>query len=76
MSTHNLCFEQKYEKLSDFLSENFQFLVLKFSVYLNRRVLLCVMGPEKSDQGSQHPLTDSFGQTALLPLRKQTYSNI
>ena len=27
---HNLCFEQKYEKTSEFLSENFQFLVVKF----------------------------------------------
>ena len=27
-----------YEKYQDFLSENFQFLVVKFSVYLNRRV--------------------------------------
>ena len=25
MSTHNLCFEQKYEKYQRFLSENFQF---------------------------------------------------
>ena len=25
MSTHNLCFEQKYEKYQSFLSENFQF---------------------------------------------------
>ena len=24
MSTHNLCFVQKYEKISEFLSENFQ----------------------------------------------------
>ena len=31
-------FEQKNELISDFLSENFQFLVVKFSVYLNRRV--------------------------------------
>ena len=23
--THNLCFGQKYEKISEFLSENFQF---------------------------------------------------
>ena len=37
-STHNLCFEQKYEKYQNFLSENFQFLVVKFSIYLNRRV--------------------------------------
>ena len=35
-STHNLCFEQKYEKkILDFLSENFQFLI-----YLNRRVFV------------------------------------
>ena len=38
MSTHNLCFEQKYEKYESFLSENFQFLEVKFSTYLNRRV--------------------------------------
>ena len=25
MSTHNLCFEQKYEKYQNFSSENFQF---------------------------------------------------
>ena len=40
-STHNLCFEQKYEKCQIFLSENFQCLVVKFSIYLNRRV--CIM---------------------------------
>ena len=40
MSTHNLCFEQKYEKISAFFSENFHFLVVKFSLYLNRRVFL------------------------------------
>ena len=39
-STHNLCFEQKHEKYQIFLSENFHFLVVKFSVYLNRRVFL------------------------------------
>ena len=26
-------------KISEFLSANFQFLVVKFSIYLNRRVL-------------------------------------
>ena len=36
----NLCFEQIYEKYKNFLSENFPFLVVKFSVYLNRRVLV------------------------------------
>ena len=39
MSTHNLCFEQKYEKYQSFLSENFQFLEMKFHRYLNRHVL-------------------------------------
>ena len=33
MSTHNLCFEEKYEKYQNFLSENFHFLVVKFSVF-------------------------------------------
>ena len=36
MSTHKLYFEQKYEIYLIFLSENFHFLVVKFSVYLNR----------------------------------------
>ena len=38
--THNLCFKQKYEKYPSFLSENFQFLEVKFSIYLNRRVFV------------------------------------
>ena len=43
-STHNLCFEQKYEKYQFFLSIffSFCFLEVKFSIYLNRRVF--VMG--------------------------------
>ena len=40
MSTHNLCFEQKYTKHQSLLSENFQFLLVKFSIYLNRHVLV------------------------------------
>ena len=39
---HNLCFEQKYEKYQSFLSENFQFLEVKFSIYLNKRVFAMV----------------------------------
>ena len=41
MSTHNLCFDQ-YEKNQRFffLSENSQFLEVKFSIYLNRRVFV------------------------------------
>ena len=31
-STHNLCFELKYEKYQSFLSENFQILEVKFSI--------------------------------------------
>ena len=40
MSTYNLCFEQKYEKYQRFLSDNFQFLEVKFSIYLHRRVFV------------------------------------
>ena len=39
-STHNLCFEQKYEEYQNFLSENFHFLEVRFSVYLNRHVFV------------------------------------
>ena len=39
-STRNLCFEQKYEKYQSFLSENFQFWEVKFSIYLNRHVFV------------------------------------
>ena len=42
-STHNLCFEQKYEKYQSFLSENFQVLEVKCSIYLNRRVFVMIM---------------------------------
>ena len=41
-SIHNLCFEQKLEKYQNFLSENFHFLVVKFSVYLNRHVFVMI----------------------------------
>ena len=33
-------YEQKYEEYQSFLSENFQFLEVKFSIYLNRYVLV------------------------------------
>ena len=39
-STYNLCFEQEYEKCRNFFSENFPFLVVKFSIYLNRCVFV------------------------------------
>ena len=41
-STHNLYFEQKYENYQSFLSKNFHFLVVKFPLYLNRRVFVMV----------------------------------
>ena len=34
MSTHSLCFEQKYEKYEVFLSENFQSLEVIFFLYI------------------------------------------
>ena len=40
MDTHNLCFEQKYEKYQNFLSETSHFLVVKFSIHLNRHVFI------------------------------------
>ena len=56
-STHNLCFEQKYENYQNFSSESFQFLVVKFAIYLNRRVfvMLCC-----------YPAADHITKTCLF----------
>ena len=46
-------------KISEFLSENFQFLVMKFSIYLNRRVFIMKMKfwvKEGSSRGSTEPV--------------------
>ena len=44
-STHNLCFEQKYEKyLIFFCLKIFNFSVINFSVYLNRHVFVMTCG--------------------------------
>ena len=40
MNTHNLCFEQEYEKYHYFLFEKIPFLVVIFSIYLFRRVFV------------------------------------
>ena len=49
-STHNLCFEQEFEKYQNFLFKIFPFLVVKFSIYLNRRVFeMNYMPGEKED---------------------------
>ena len=46
MSTHNLCFEHEYEKYQIFLSEIFPFMVVEFSIYLNRRVFVMHIYPK------------------------------
>ena len=40
MSTHNLCFEQKYGKYQNIYLKIFIVLVVKFSVYLDRLVFI------------------------------------
>ena len=50
MSTYNLCFEQIYEKYLNFLSKYFHFLVVKFSVYLNRHVFMSKQQKKLSNQ--------------------------
>ena len=40
MSTDNLCFKKKYEKYSNLYLKIFTFLVVKFSVDLNRLVFV------------------------------------
>ena len=40
MSTHNLCFEQKYEKYRGFYLNFFLFLEMKSSIYLKRHVFV------------------------------------
>ena len=44
------------KQMSDFLSENFQFLVVKFSIYLNRRVHNAVKPVLKGNCIKQSPL--------------------
>ena len=39
-STNNLCFEQKFENYKNFYLKTFSFLVVKISIYLNRRVFV------------------------------------
>ena len=43
MSTHNLSFEQNMINIRVFSSQNFQFLEVKFSLYLNRLVFKMVI---------------------------------
>ena len=55
-STHNLCFEQKYENYQNFSSERFHFLVVKFSIYLNRFVSVMDAQPTEAS-GQQESIT-------------------
>ena len=67
-STHNLCFEQKYEKAKNFLSENFHFLVVKFSIHLNRRVFVmsCRMCTTALDKGHIKKIISYFSSEICL----------
>ena len=49
-STHNLCLEKKYEKYRIFYRKIFLFLVVKFSIYLNRRVFVMEVEDRYADQ--------------------------
>ena len=77
MSTHNLCFEQKYEKYQRFYLKIFNFLEVKLSIYLNRRVFVMTVvllvrlasfgqlglnsGPQIKCQEYQNGLSDNKG---------------
>ena len=52
-STHNLCFDQKYENHQILFSEKFHFLLVKFSVYLNRHVFVMIHRAALSDEFSK-----------------------
>ena len=39
-STHNLCFEQRFSFFFFFFYLGFHFLMVKFSIYLNKRVFV------------------------------------
>ena len=54
MSAHNLYFEWKYENYQNFLSSSFHFLVVKFSVYLNRHVFVMLLFQADLNCGVDH----------------------
>ena len=66
MSTHNLCFEQKYENYQIFLFEHFQFLEVEFSIYSNRHVFVMRrMGVYLPS----HPIQVLFYGSVQVPLK-------
>ena len=66
---------QKYETYLSFLSENFQFLEIKFSIYLNRRVFVmlsnCPYAP--SDLGFPVCMCVYVPKAHFLMVRIQCY---
>ena len=82
MSTHNLCFEQKYEKYQSFSSENLQFLEVKFSIYLNRRVFLMLFLifindlPDNINSTVHRIFTNDCTEILLDDLKTNRYSKV
>ena len=68
-TAHNLWFEQKYEKIFEFLPENFHyfFFMVKFSVYLNRQVFVMLthfsLETSKRVDGECRPRSDAAGRS-------------
>ena len=63
---NNLCFEQEYEKYQRFLSENFQFLEVKFYTYLHRRVFVMLFNFEKFSTLKNSFCAKSFERVDVL----------
>ena len=60
-------FEQNYEQYQNFLSKNFPVLVVKFSIYLNRRVFVMDAQADLSLRWSYMPeSTFSHAETHLF----------
>ena len=64
-------FEQKYEKISEFVSENFQFWVVKFSIYLNRHVFVM-----KTCSQDTYPVDFLHILKPILAIGKMEISNL
>ena len=71
-STHNLCFEQKYEKYHNFLSEHFKFLEEKFSIYLKNQIFspfpIVKMKPNHAEICRAGNLEPDFQQVSLVQI--------
>ena len=67
-SIHNLCFEQKYKKYQDFLSESFHFLVVEFPVYLNRHVFVMI--------SSMHSIYTKYQNILTVLVLKLNHQNL